>query len=74
MKPAQAALLWACSLWLLAVCAQPSPDALCAASAIDARIRLSDTEFVACYKGNAWDVLACPSGLLFSQRTQTCTP
>lgn len=76
MTRMRAALLCACSLWLVAVCAsaQPSPDAVCAASGRDARIRLSDKQFVACYKGKAWDVLSCPPTLRFSQRTQTCTP
>lgn len=68
--PLWAALLCAASAAALRL----SPEEACAASSRDARIKLSETQFVACYKGAVWDVLNCPSGLRFNQRTQTCTP
>ena len=79
MRRPRAALL--CALWLCAASLaaasrspRPSPAQICAAAKRDARIRLSDTQFVACYKGQVWDVLSCPPTLRFDQRTQTCTP
>ncbi len=76
----RAALVLACGLLLCAACASArgsgplTPDQVCARSRKDARIRLSDTQFVACYKQTVWEVRSCPTNLRFDPISQACVP
>lgn len=51
-----------------------TPEQICARTPIDARVRLTDTRFVACYKQAVWEVRDCPKDLRFEQASQTCVP
>lgn len=69
-------LVLACALLLCVATGSAStlsPEQVCAQSRINARYRLSDTRFVACYNQQVWSTGTC-SNLRFDSRSQTCVP